>query len=122
MHTTAAPDSEAGFVEFRAYLSMSHRCRSELSALAATVAWIFAVTAPSFASDDAVQSASVHADNISASLVVSDTEAVLTYRFFGDVTPPLSEIRGTINGHPLLEPSMTASPGFGAKAAILLML
>src|SRR6185369_478316 len=64
----------------------------------------------------------IHRDNISASLSVTVTEAVVSYRFFGEVNPQVSEILGTISGQPLQEPTLSQYPGFGAKAAILVML
>jgi hypothetical protein len=76
----------------------------------------------SFARADDAAEIQVHKDNISASLSQNATEAVVNYRFFGAVTPPVSEIIGTINGQPLPEPTLVRYPGFGAKAAILIML
>jgi hypothetical protein len=64
----------------------------------------------------------VHRENISASLSVSGSEAVLFYRLFGPVVPPLSDIFGTVNGQPLLKHTLNKYPLFGAKAAILVML
>ena len=60
--------------------------------------------------------------NISAALTVTGNEAIVSYRFFGEVSPPLSEIVATVNGQALPEPNKTSYPDRSAKAAILLML
>jgi hypothetical protein len=96
-------------------------CAPVIRYVVAVAAAVAANGAPAMHADDAA-GLIVQKDNISASLTVSATEAVVNYRFFGEVTPPVSEILGTINGQPLLVPSLTRYPGFGAKAAILVML
>jgi hypothetical protein len=87
------------------------------------VAAVFVSTSsfPALAIDPATES-HVHEDNISASLLVNAAEAELNYRFFGEVNPPVSNILATINRRTLSEPILTRYPGFGAKAAILVML
>jgi len=70
----------------------------------------------------AAEQIDIHKDAISASATFAADEVLLYYRFFGEVSPPVSEIVGTINGEPLLEPSLHPFPGYGAKAAILVLL
>jgi hypothetical protein len=70
----------------------------------------------------AAERVDIHKDAISASATFAADEVLLYYRFFGEVNPPVSEIVGTINGEPLLEPSLHPFPGYGAKAAILVLL
>jgi hypothetical protein len=64
----------------------------------------------------------IHKNAISASVSFTAGEVLLYYRFFGEVSPPVSEIVGTINGEPLLEPSLRPFPDYGAKSAMLVLL